>query len=489
MTKPILYLFPDTNLFVQCRPLHELDWSELGDFSEIHLIVSRPVQREIDNQKNRGSDRVAQRARKTYPLFRKIIIGEMGYELVNDDPPVKIFIQSPSLPDEELSSTLDYGKPDDEIVGCCSQYRRENPCLDVRLLTHDTGPMMSAKTVGLPFIPIDDGWLIPPEHNQSEREIARLEKELTQLKRTEPQFRIWCVDENEKEVSQLDLAYQIYEPLTEVEVLGLMDSLKRRFPPATEFNRREPKPTALATRLLGPPRYVPASDEAIAKYQDEDYPNWLDKCEGFLLNLHEALQRRTTLPYFCFLAENEGNRPANNALVIVRAKGHFKIRPPEYIDEETDEDENDEADLHLPLPPIAPRGQWKQLSSILELLGQEFVTKDIDNMFKLPHPVALYDAPFDNWRDSNAFYYKHGRVDTPVESFVLECEQWRHGVNEKHFDGIIFAESDALDVGGLIECEIHAENLSKPVKGSVTLTIAIEKLSTLSFARDLISQM
>ena len=42
MTK-ILYLFPDTNLLVQCRPLEELDWEQWKQFDEIHLIISRPV--------------------------------------------------------------------------------------------------------------------------------------------------------------------------------------------------------------------------------------------------------------------------------------------------------------------------------------------------------------------------------------------------------------------------------------------------------------
>ena len=50
MTERIIFLFPDTNLFIQCLPLVELDWSMWKQFDEVHLIVSRPVQEEIDNQ-------------------------------------------------------------------------------------------------------------------------------------------------------------------------------------------------------------------------------------------------------------------------------------------------------------------------------------------------------------------------------------------------------------------------------------------------------
>ena len=52
--KKILYFFPDTNLFIQCKPLKDIDWSDFNDFEEIHLIVSRPVQKEIDFQKNKS---------------------------------------------------------------------------------------------------------------------------------------------------------------------------------------------------------------------------------------------------------------------------------------------------------------------------------------------------------------------------------------------------------------------------------------------------
>ena len=58
MTTRTLYLFPDTNVFIQCRPLNEVDWSEWMNHDEVHLIVCQPIQRELDKHKNRGNDRV-----------------------------------------------------------------------------------------------------------------------------------------------------------------------------------------------------------------------------------------------------------------------------------------------------------------------------------------------------------------------------------------------------------------------------------------------
>ena len=103
MSKRTLYLFPDTNVFIQCKPLEQLDWSEWQDFSEIHLLVSRPVQREIDDQKNRGNNRVANRARATYRLFRQLIDGRREYEVIRSSiPVVKLYLEGPSRPSPSI---------------------------------------------------------------------------------------------------------------------------------------------------------------------------------------------------------------------------------------------------------------------------------------------------------------------------------------------------------------------------------------------------
>ena len=87
MPDRVLYLFPDTNLFIQCLSLPEIDWALWDDFDEVHLLVCHPVQREIDNQKNRGNDRVGQRARKAYQAFRDIITGDDGFETIRQSGP------------------------------------------------------------------------------------------------------------------------------------------------------------------------------------------------------------------------------------------------------------------------------------------------------------------------------------------------------------------------------------------------------------------
>jgi len=49
--------FIDTNIFLQCRDLEQLPWSDMCEKDEhVQLLVPRAVQREIDRQK-RGWER------------------------------------------------------------------------------------------------------------------------------------------------------------------------------------------------------------------------------------------------------------------------------------------------------------------------------------------------------------------------------------------------------------------------------------------------
>src|ERR1700676_2519604 len=131
----LVYLFPDTNVLVQCLPLKQLDWSAWRDFDEVHLIISRPVQSEIDNQKNKGGERLARRARKASSLLRDILVGGHEHLLVRPaDPAVKLFIRTALRPSPELAEVLDYDRTDDQLVGTAHAFVQQNPGADVRVL-------------------------------------------------------------------------------------------------------------------------------------------------------------------------------------------------------------------------------------------------------------------------------------------------------------------------------------------------------------------
>ena len=489
MAGRVLYLFPDTNVFIQCRPLKDLDWSKWADFDEVHLLVCRMVQREIDHQKNRGNDRVGQRARKSSSLFWDIIRSDTGYLQIRDaKPKVKLILDLTFKPSSRLADRLDYSKPDDEIVGLVYDYKSEHPSADVRLLTNDTGPIMTANTVGLSFEPVRKDWLLQPENNPLERENTRLKSEITRLQKAEPSLQIRCKDSSGNEVESLEFETTVYEPLTNSEISELVKGLRDRFPRATDFGSREPAERASPSPISGlRGRYVPPSEQEIAKYKNQDYPAWIKECEETFRNLHEALQQQAGLPSFRFVAANEGTRPGKDVLVEIVARGNIKIRPPQRKYEEESE-ESESSALRLPPPPRPPRGHWS--NPLFESFGN--VQRNLAWANSLSNPAAAF-APFQNpikpSRDRNAFYYKPILPEEPVGAFSLECEQWRHGGVEEYFDGEIFFEGTSEEVKGAVVCQIHAENVSDPVKKNVPVKGHIIKGITIDQAHILIAEI
>ena len=495
MTGRNLYLFPDTNFFIQCRPLEELDWSEWKEFEEVHLIVCRAVQREIDRQKTRGNDRVGQRARKINSLFRQIV--ENGYKVIRKDaPPVKLILESSSVPSNELKDRLDYSKSDDEIVGFLYQYKQQYSEADVRLLTHDTGPKMTAKSLNLRFVPVKDDWLLPPESNQVERENRWLKEEINRLRKAEPQFQVKCVDDNDIEVSALNIECQVYEPLDEDDLSTFMDLIRKRFPIVTDFEPSKPldreSPFSIAAGISNEFVYTPDSEKAIAKYRDQEYPYWVKSCKNVLSNLHEILQRKAAPPSFCFVATNEGTRPGKDTLVDITARGNFEICPFRMEEEER------YIEPCLQSPPKPPRVQWTSrlrlaldIAATRSLIGEEYFRATArplisEERFRSSIP-SIANRHFQ--KDPNTFYYKPDKPTIPVESFGLECKQWRHGIGDEYFRGQISLDGDTNQICGAVEFQIHAENLSSPVKKVLPIRISIKRVSTKNYAQALIEDL
>ena len=463
-------------------------------------MVCRPVQREIDNQKYHGKGRVAQRARATYGVFRSIIYSEEGYRLVTDaDPRVKLYLESPSLPSSDLKDTLDYSKPDDELVGCVCRFKHEHQNEDVRLLTHDAGAMMTAKALDLQVAAIKDEWILQPENSKSEKEAARLKERIAQFERAEPQFRIKLVGNQGEKFDSIAIEYPVYEPMSNDAISDCIQLLRNRFPLVTDFGSRESaerESQTLAARFLGMKDiYTPATDEAIAKYTDQEYPLWIKACEEVLACLHDALQQESGQPFFTFAIVNDGIHPGNDALVHIVSEGNFQICPPPIEDDDGPKGK-DNTGPSLPGPPRPPKGRWSTMSSPLTQFAEQLaVLANVSPRILNPVPPLIDSSMLSQVRaenvrrDPNAFYYKPNRLTTPQESFSLECAQWRHDIDEEFFDGRIFFDLDAEKIKGALLCEVHAQNLSTPVRNRFPVEISIRKVNAADRARLLVQTL
>ena len=490
-----LVLFPDTNVFIQCHPLENLDWSEWIEFQEIHLMVCRTVQREVDEQKSHGRDRVARQAQKAYARFRKITESGDEYEVINDsNPDVRLYLDGPGLPSPELKGQLDFSRPDDEIIGHLHRFRKNNPSEDARLLTHDGGPMMTAKYLGLPYLPVQEKWLLQPENNELERENARLKQRVSQLERAEPKFRTEWVNDHRETLHCLTVDFNVFEALSDNDVDDLIEQISRHFPMEDDFEVPKPQREEIAlraARIVGTQwAYTPASSNAISQYTEGDYPEWINHCRGVLSNLHHALQSEEGQPFFTLAAYNEGTRPGSDVLIQISALGDFWVCPPTDPEDETESPLRTDFDL----PPDPPKGQWNPISSAIQrLLGPNpEVVRRLQSRMQLninPKTFSFDRIPIFDPKDPNEFDYKHYDPTKPVKSYTLECQQWRHQTGPTYFSGRIFPGVGNDEVRGALRCEVHAENLSKPIEGKLPVRITINEVNTREYAQGMVQRL
>ena len=505
-TSTVIY-FVDSNLFLQCRPLEQLDWSPWDHFEEVRLIVSSPVLREIDYRKNKGNDRVGKRARATSAMFRKML--NDGQRVVcPENPRVLLCIEPQHTYSPELEHRLNYQERDDQLVGTVYKFSRSHQDTDVRLLTHDTTPLFTAQGLGLTGDMIPDDWLLPPESTETERELQSLRSENARLKKTEPSFSIRCVGPSNTDLKIYHATHTWFEPLTDGQVAELMQRLQAQFPLETDFGSREPAERTPKQRTvlidIAEEAFTAASDEEIETYREEAYPKWLDRCEQILRNHHRHLQHQAPLLHFSFLASNIGTRPAIDALIAIVACGHFQIQPPPPDDEDEDRDAEEEefANLmaeELPRPPVAPRDQRKR--TIIGRPGDVFGAIDaLRHSLDGFATVATAPPGMDNsWlrslndpptpHDPNAFYYKPDRPSSPRSSFSLSCDQWRHEDGEEPFDGAIHVPFDQDKAEGALLFRVQAGNLSNSASKSIPVRIQITHVSAFESALALVEKL
>ena len=474
MSGSVVYLFVDTNLLVQCRPLEELDWSAWNEFDEVRLIVSKPVQREIDYQKNKGG-RVGRRARAVNSMFREML--KDGDKVVHDSGPcVKLSVEPQHQYSRKLEDRLNYQERDDQLIGTVYEFVERNPGADVRLLTHDTTPIYTARGLRLTANIIPDKWLLPPENTGSEKELTALKDENARLKKAEPSFVIQCLGSADTEIERYEISVPRFKSLTAAETNALMQRLKKRFPLETDFQPQGStlrfQPSMIPKPTLTPLQFIPATHEAIAKYREEAYPQWLAHCEEVLSKYHRTLQEQEPMPRFRFLAENRGTRPATAALITIEAQGRFQIKPPAPDDESESLQEKPTALLDS--PPSAPSGRWPATDRVIAKFAK---LAKLTSANRRPHPDYFFPQ-VEQRRDPNKFYYKPHRPRTPQDTFCLECDRWRHEDGEEGFESEFHLPADLDTVEGALICRIQAENLSKSAFKLIPVRITTALVST-----------
>ncbi len=500
----------DTNAFIQCRNLDQVDWAEITSARDVNLVVCASVLREIDNLK--GSRK---RARQFSKMIRPLLLDQQEfYELKKKDPTLRLLVVPDIGPSEDLRSKLDLSKPDNEIVASLKEFRAHYPQRDAQLLTHDSGPMGTAKRLGIPFVPIPDSWLLPVD-SAARREIARLKDEIKQLAAQEPSFEIECLDDSGTRCDRLEVEVPRYKPLPDPELEELEERLKARFPAESTFEPDDPEMKD-AVENLSPQmhrRFVAPPVNEIREYSEVAYPDWLERCRKIMASLHDNVQKRSDRPSFAARIKNCGTRPGRNALITIAVSGDFLIVTPESGNERKNaETQNGKLEpLRLPEPPAAPTWRWilclkagaadtpkapqsidlanlnlPQFQDFAKAVADARNVGQLSGAFVAPRALAMPDL---RQPDPEAFYWKTGKAGRPGKIQVFECAQWRHSTNAELFQTEIWYPEGRESVSGAITVRVDAENLSRPEKRTIPVRVRVVETSTMPFAERLIDDL
>jgi|GEM_PF-1490174 len=492
-------LFLDTNVFIQCCELGQLPWDEIcKDDEHLLLLIPKTVQEEINKHKQDGNQRRAKKARKTNSLFKEIIFSEGAKLVIKDSKPVVKISLAPLLSkDCQLPDVLDLSQPDDRIIAEMIRYKNKNPDHDISLFSHDSNLLNSAQYCGLSCIPVPDSWLLPPEPDSRDKIITNLGNRIKELEKNYPIIEVSSVDASGNKTNRISVNTIRYRQLNENELHELLNEVKQLYPMKTIFHKEPPEFSINHLMSLGAvnaalgyfQEFIPTSDDEINKYQNEEYPAWIDKVKKYLLSLPEKFEEPTRNFSFSIILGNNGNVPAENIIVEFKAIGDIFFKPPLKKDENNNKNDT----FILPSPPKPPvDGHWiTKKSSMHEILDSYKNSLDVDfimnsrknlldtysNSFNTKFTSRdfspfLQKLPELNIHDRDEFYWKNGKSTRLSKSWVFECEEFRHKIKKETFNFTILLPPSEKDiVTGVVECSISARNLPIPINYYVNFSI------------------
>ena len=467
-----LFLFVDTNFFLQLRQPEELPWNEIWRGSNLILVVPRPVQKELSRLKAGGNSRRSRRARNAAGRLMHIAHSPDGMHVVGESgPKVELRLASRGATLSLTHPDLDANNTDDQIIAEILGFRTAHPDDQVALLTTDSDQVMSCKHFGIRFIAVPEDWHLPPEPDERDKRIQELERRVVQIEAAEPKITIFWRNAGGDLVDVLTIEANDYPPLPPELLDELVAEAKRRSPPAEgldELVSAKHPPDAIDRALLvadRSARFRPPKPEEISDYREQHYPAWLDRLRKFFAVLPEQTGYASRLGRLTPALRNEGARPAQGTIVTFTALGGIRLI------REGHGARGDEK--RFPAPPKPPKGALVSRGSFLA--GP-------------PYDPTLPRMPRFDPHDPHAFYFTQGDRAKPSDQWVFTCDQFRHGACEETFEIPILVPYGAKPVNSAIRCYVFARNMSAPVEATIPIKVVFHPADSIRAARELLDR-
>lgn len=314
----MLYCFLDTNIFIHCQDIKDIDWqSELGA-PEICLVIAPVVFEELDVFKDDPrNNRKRNRARNAIKLLETTLdsTDQAVREGVSLEYAAELYHMKFS------SYNLNPSNKDDRLVASAIGWSQEHVDAELILVSHDSGPRMKAKQRGLRAKELSGKYRLPDQLDPLAKENRELQNELRRRQDTQPKLEIGFLAAD-KSISRIKhVSIQFVEDLINED--GIEAAISEEFN-QSKYTRKTYKYDPMNPRNIEVPDLLVTNSD-ISEYHSElndwlrsDYRNYLIE-----QSLYRVFQNQSV--EFALAIRNTGTIPAENVIMSMKIHNIRKV--------------------------------------------------------------------------------------------------------------------------------------------------------------------
>jgi len=414
---------PDSNVFLQCRPLEGLDWAGVTADTAVELKLVAQVYRELDRLKQGGNARRSKRARRWVERLRPIALGDTDEVVLRESGPRLSLRLAPRLAPGALAGhALDLDVADERIVAEALAYAQASG-EPLALLSDDGMPLRAAREMGLAAVAVPSTWQADPEPDESQRRVAELERQVAGLVRQTPKIEVRAAV-NLSGRTRLEGVYDVWPELSPAFVEHVGARLRTVHPgPA--------RPTGIPALALEAQGF----DYGLANYEA-----WVKKIAQ-RLEASARLAYGFSNPFLAQLVfENTGSAGADDLVIDVHSRGDVRLVEIDALAEL-----REKLSEAFPAPP-KPRSLFG-LAEMRETLLSPHPRFAMPPTVRLPRAVSEFAWNFESPAALSA-------------SCRGECTEFRHGLQPEVLEfGLRPPLNAEGDVEGALQVRVSARNL------------------------------
>ena len=423
----------DCNCFLQLRDLKDLPWGDLfPGIKRIEIMVTPSVITELDVKKNDGKDRIRNRARAALKLLDAASEAE-EMRLMLRDGPIIVALNVPEIMPTDWSRhpRLDPTRPDDALVAQAIDLVTDLP---KSLLSHDTGPRLTARRLGLLAKAPHEAWLLPDPVDDDRKQLQKLQRENEQLKARFPNI-VAGWGTGDKPLEHMTIERLIVPPLSGETVMAAVARCREKWPHAIGTMRMRSG-------------FSIGDDDTSGRFDEDDYHRYVDKWQKWANGLpafFEALPTRiaaaTRFRSIDLWIENTGGATAEGLVVDFEVSDGWQV----FADQNA---VDDIAPYPVALPEVPPtpfQQDHRDRARKADAVSRQF-----------RHLASPPAQP----RDPTGFYW----VDRPgygSQRGVYRCEEFR--AKRRKDDAIWLWAHDNAPAEGELTVDVHGSNLGEPL--------------------------